>query len=199
MTETYANLRGNVSLLGQLLGKSISDHLGEPFLEKIETIRQLSKSSRSGNNEDGERLVEVLSNLSDNELLPVARAFTHFLNLANIAEQFHGISRHCDSEVCAPDPLQALITKLKNSDVSEEKILQSVSELKMDMVLTAHPTEITRRTLINKHTAINQCLSLLELTDISDKERDQLLVRLEQLITQAWHTNDIRKNRPTPV
>ncbi|MDN2665040.1 phosphoenolpyruvate carboxylase [Psychromonas sp. 14N.309.X.WAT.B.A12] len=199
MTETYANLRGNVGLLGQLLGKSISDHLGEPFLEKIETIRQLSKSSRAGNGKDGERLIEVLSNLSDNELLPVARAFTHFLNLANIAEQFHGISRHCDSEVCAPDPLQTLIAKLKNSDVSEEQIVKSVSELKMDMVLTAHPTEITRRTLINKHTAINQCLSLLELTDISDKERDQLLVRLEQLITQAWHTNDIRKNRPTPV
>jgi len=199
MTEEYANLRGNVSLLGQLLGKSISDHLGESFLEKIENIRQLSKSSRAGNNQDGERLVEVLSNLSDHELLPVARAFTHFLNLANIAEQFHGISRHCDTGVCAPEPLQQLISKLKNSDISEEEMQKTVAELKMDMVLTAHPTEITRRTLIHKHSAINQCLSLLELTDISDKERDQLLVRLEQLITQAWHTNDIRKNRPTPV
>tara|TARA_R110001583_G_scaffold16189_4_gene65749 strand:- start:718 stop:3360 length:2643 start_codon:yes stop_codon:yes gene_type:complete len=199
MTEEYANLRGNVSLLGQLLGNSISDHLGESFLEKIETIRQLSKSSRSGNSEDGERLIDVLSNLSDHELLPVARAFTHFLNLANIAEQFHGISRHCDSGVCTPEPLQQLITKLKNSDISEEEMKKTVAELKMDMVLTAHPTEITRRTLIHKHSAINECLSFLELTDISDKERDQLLVRLEQLITQAWHTNDIRKNRPTPV
>ncbi|WP_299666390.1 phosphoenolpyruvate carboxylase [uncultured Psychromonas sp.] len=199
MTEEYANLRGNVSLLGQLLGKSISDHLGESFLEKIENIRQLSKSSRAGNNQDGERLIEVLSNLSDHELLPVARAFTHFLNLANIAEQFHGISRHCDTGVCAPEPLQQLISKLKNSDISEEEMQKTVAELKMDMVLTAHPTEITRRTLIHKHSAINQCLSLLELTDISDKERDQLLIRLEQLITQAWHTNDIRKNRPTPV
>jgi len=199
MTEQYANLRGNVSLLGQLLGKSISDHLGEPFLEKIENIRQLSKSSRSGNSKDGERLIEVLSNLSDHELLPVARAFTHFLNLANIAEQFHGISRHCDSGACAPDPMVQLIAKLKSSDISEEEMQKAVAELKMDMVLTAHPTEITRRTLIHKHTAINECLSLLELTDISDKERDQLLARLEQLITQAWHTNDIRKNRPTPV
>ena len=199
MTEKYANLRGNVGLLGQLLGKSISDHLGESFLEKIETIRQLSKSSRSGNTKDGESLIEVLANLSDHELLPVARAFTHFLNLANIAEQFHGISRHCDSGVCTPEPLQQLITKLKNSEISEEEMQKAVAELKMDMVLTAHPTEITRRTLIHKHSAINECLSLLELTDISDKERDQLLVRLEQLITQAWHTNDIRKNRPTPV
>ncbi|MDA7745782.1 phosphoenolpyruvate carboxylase [Psychromonas sp.] len=199
MTEQYANLRGNVGLLGQLLGKSISDHLGESFLEKIENIRTLSKSSRAGNDKDGERLIEVLSNLSDDELLPVARAFTHFLNLANIAEQFHGISRHCDSSECAPEPINQLITKLKNSDVSEEEMQKAISELKMDMVLTAHPTEVTRRSLIHKHAAINECLSYLELTDISDKERDQLLIRLEQLITQAWHTNDIRKNRPTPV
>ena len=199
MTEEYANLRGNVSLLGQLLGKSIGEHLGESFLDKIEDIRQLSKSSRSGNSQDGERLIEMLSNLSDNELLPVARAFTHFLNLANIAEQFHGISRHCDSGVCTPDPMNQLIAKLKNSNISEEEMQKAIAELKMDMVLTAHPTEITRRTLIHKHTAINDCLSYLELTDISDKERDQLLARLEQLITQAWHTNDIRKNRPTPV
>jgi len=199
MTEQYANLRSNVSLLGQLLGKSISDHLGESFLEKIETIRTLSKSSRAGNSEDGDRLIEVLSNLTDDELLPVARAFTHFLNLANIAEQFHSISRYCDGDTCSPDPMEQLISKLKNADISEKEMQMAISELKMDMVLTAHPTEITRRTLIHKHSAINECLSYLELTEISDKERDQILIRLEQLITQAWHTNDIRKNRPTPV
>ncbi|WP_028862380.1 phosphoenolpyruvate carboxylase [Psychromonas aquimarina] len=199
MTEQYANLRSNVGLLGQLLGKSIGEHLGEDFLDKIESIRQLSKSSRAGNQDDGKTLVEVLANLSDDELLPVARAFTHFLNLANIAEQFHGISRHCDSGVCAPDPMKELIEKLKSAELSQEKMQLAVNDLKMDMVLTAHPTEITRRTLIHKHTAINDCLSLLEISEISEKERAQLLNRLEQLITQAWHTNDIRKNRPSPV
>ena len=199
MTEEYSNLRSNVGLLGQLLGKSISGHLGEEFLEKIEIIRQLSKSSRAGNKEDGSALVDVLTNLSDDELVPVARAFTHFLNLANIAEQFHGISRHCDSGVCGPNPIKKLIAKLKNENVAADKMQESVNELKMDMVLTAHPTEITRRTLIHKHIAINDCLSYLELNEISDKERDRLLDRLEQLITQAWHTNDIRQKRPTPV
>jgi len=199
MTEQYSTLRSNVSLLGQLLGKSIGEHLGEEFLEKIESIRQLSKSSRAGNENDGKTLVNVLANLSDDELVPVARAFTHFLNLANIAEQFHGISRHCDTGVCAPDPMSQLIAKLKTADISQEKMQQAVNELQMDMVLTAHPTEVTRRTLIHKHIAINECLSLLEISDTSDKERNQLLDRLEQLITQAWHTNDIRKKRPTPV
>ena len=199
MTEQYSTLRSNVSLLGQLLGKSIGEHLGETFLEKIESIRQLSKSSRAGNEDDGKTLVNVLANLSDDELVPVARAFTHFLNLANIAEQFHGTSRHCDTGVCAPDPMSQLIAKLKTADISQEKMQQTVNELQMDMVLTAHPTEVTRRTLIHKHIAINECLSLLEISDTSDKERNQLLDRLEQLITQAWHTNDIRKKRPTPV
>ncbi|MFT6904722.1 MAG: phosphoenolpyruvate carboxylase [Oleiphilaceae bacterium] len=199
MTEQYANLRSNVSLLGQLLGKSIGEHLGDEFLDKIENIRQLSKASRAGNQDDGKTLVDVLANLSDHELLPVVRAFTHFLNLANIAEQFHGISRHCDSGVCAPDPMTELIAKLKNAQVPQEAMQKAVDELQMDMVLTAHPTEITRRTLIHKHTAINECLSLLEISDTSDRERDLLLNRLEQLITQAWHTNEIRKNRPTPV
>ncbi|MGB5445770.1 MAG: phosphoenolpyruvate carboxylase, partial [Psychromonas sp.] len=199
MTEEYSNLRGNVSLLGQLLGKSIGSHLGEAFLDKIETIRKLSKSSRAGNKEDGVALVDMLTHLSDDELVPVARAFTHFLNLANIAEQFHGISRHCDSGVCSPDPIKKLIAKLKNANLSKAEMQKSVNELKMDMVLTAHPTEITRRTLIHKHIAINDCLSYLELSDISDKERDLLFDRLEQLISQAWHTNDIRQKRPTPV
>ena len=199
MTEQYADLRSNISLLGQLLGKSIGEHLGEEFLDKIESIRQLAKSSRAGNENDGKTLINVLTNLSDDELLPVTRAFTHFLNLANIAEQFHGISRHCDRSVCTPDPMAQLIEKLKNADLTQDAIQQAVTELQMDMVLTAHPTEVTRRTLIHKHTAINECLSLLEISDTSDKERDQLLARLEELITQAWHTNDIRKNRPTPV
>jgi phosphoenolpyruvate carboxylase len=199
MTDEYASLRSNVSLLGQLLGKSISEHLGEEFLGKIENIRQLSKAARAGNKEDGQSLVNALTNLSDDELVPVARAFTHFLNLANIAEQFHGISRSCAGGICAPDPMQQLIIKLKNADLTKGEIQKAVTELKMDMVLTAHPTEITRRTLIHKHTAINTCLSMLELNDISEKERDHLLDRLEQLITQAWHTNDIRKKRPSPV
>jgi phosphoenolpyruvate carboxylase len=199
MTEQYANLRSNISLLGQLLGKSIGEHLGEEFLDKIESIRQLAKSSRAGNESDGKTLIEVLTNLSDDELLPVTRAFTHFLNLANIAEQFHGISRHCDRNVCAPDPITQLIEKLKDANLSQEAMQQAVTDLQMDMVLTAHPTEVTRRTLIHKHTAINECLNLLEINDISNKERDQLLARLEELITQAWHTNDIRKKRPTPV
>ena len=65
MHEKYAALRGNVGLLGQLLGKTIKDHLGDEFLAKIETIRQLSKSSRQGNEEARQTLIDILHGLSD--------------------------------------------------------------------------------------------------------------------------------------
>ena len=141
MNEKYAALRANVGMLGQLLGKSIKDHQGQAFLDKIETIRQLAKSSRKGNEADRERLLDTLRTLSDDELLPVARAFSQFLNLANVAEQFHTISRRCEEQVCTPDPLEQMFDKLKASNLSQEAIIQAVRELDIDLVLTAHPTE----------------------------------------------------------
>ncbi|MDX1267078.1 MAG: phosphoenolpyruvate carboxylase, partial [Oceanisphaera sp.] len=83
--DNHAALRANVGLLGQLLGDTIKDHHGQAFLDKIENIRQLAKSARQGNDEDQQQLLDTLKNLSDDELLPVARAFSQFLNLANVA------------------------------------------------------------------------------------------------------------------
>ncbi len=77
---------------GSTAGQVHQGSSGQAFLDKIETIRQLAKSSRKGNETDRERLLDTLRNLSDDELLPVARAFSQFLNLANVAEQFHTIS-----------------------------------------------------------------------------------------------------------
>jgi len=105
MSEQYAALRGNVNLLGQLLGQTIKDVQGQAILDKVEEIRALSKSSRSGNEDDRQALIEVLHALSDEELLPVARSFNHFLNLANVAEQFHTVSRFNDVGFCQLNPL----------------------------------------------------------------------------------------------
>ena len=69
MSEQYAALRGNVNLLGQLLGQTIKDAQGQAILDKVEEIRALSKSSRSGNEDDRQALIEVLQALSDEELL----------------------------------------------------------------------------------------------------------------------------------
>ncbi|WP_162047347.1 phosphoenolpyruvate carboxylase [Vibrio taketomensis] len=199
MNEKYSALRSNVSMLGHLLGNTIKDAHGEAILDKVETIRKLSKSARSGNQTDRDHLIEEIKSLSNEELTPVARAFNQFLNLTNMAEQYHTISRHCDAHVCQPDAINALFSKLSQNDVSKLDIAQAIRDLNIELVLTAHPTEITRRTMINKLVKINECLSKLELNDLSLKERAKTERRLEQLIAQSWHSDVIRQQRPTPL
>ena len=159
MNEKYAALKSNVSMLGRLLGNTIQDAHGDVILEKVETIRKLSKSARAGNKADRDSLVEEIKNLPNEQLTPVARAFNQFLNLTNMAEQYHTISRHCEEHVCEPDVLQSLFSKLNQNDISKLDAAQAVRDLNIELVLTAHPTEITRRTMINKLVKINECLS----------------------------------------
>ncbi|MGF1744171.1 phosphoenolpyruvate carboxylase [Vibrio minamisatsumaniensis] len=199
MNEKYAALKSNVSMLGRLLGNTIQDAHGDVILEKVETIRKLSKSARAGNKADRDSLVEEIKNLPNEQLTPVARAFNQFLNLTNMAEQYHTISRHCEEHVCEPDVLQSLFSKLNQNNISQLDAAQAVRDLNIELVLTAHPTEITRRTMINKLVKINECLSKLELSDLSQKERVKTERRLEQLIAQGWHSDVIRQQRPTPL
>lgn len=199
MNEKYSALRSNVSMLGHLLGNTIKDAHGDALLEKVETIRKLSKSALSGNQSDRESLIEEIKSLPDEQLTPVAHAFNQFLNLTNMAEQYHTISRHCDAHVCEPDAINNLFSKLSQNDISKLDTAQAVRDLNIELVLTAHPTEITRRTMINKLVKINKCLSKLELNDLSAKERLKTERRLEQLIAQGWHSDTIRQQRPTPL
>ncbi|MGF1685319.1 phosphoenolpyruvate carboxylase [Photobacterium japonica] len=199
MNEKYSALRSNVSMLGHMLGNTIKDAHGEELLSKVETVRKLSKSARAGNQDDRAKLIEELQNLPDDQLLPVARAFSQFMNLTNIAEQYHTVSRHSEEHICSPDSIDALFAKLTDQDVSQLDSLQAVRDLNIDLVLTAHPTEIARRTMIHKLVQINKCLSQLELSELSASERQRVERRLEQLIAQAWHSDVIRQQRPTPL
>ena len=199
MNEQYSALRSNVSMLGKVLGETIKDALGEHILERVETIRKLSKSSRAGNDANRQELLTTLQNLSNDELLPVARAFSQFLNLANTAEQYHSISPKGEA-ASNPEVIARTLRKLKNQpELSEDTIKKAVESLSLELVLTAHPTEITRRTLIHKMVEVNACLKQLDNKDIADYEHNQLMRRLRQLIAQSWHTDEIRKLRPSPV
>ncbi|MFB4358725.1 phosphoenolpyruvate carboxylase [Pantoea sp. BS_4] len=198
MNEQYSAMRSNVSMLGKLLGDTIKDALGENILGQVETIRKLSKSSRAGNDTHRKELLNTLQNLSNDELLPVARAFSQFLNLTNVAEQYQTISRSGDG-ANHPELLKKTFETLKQNNLSESAIHNAIESLSLELVLTAHPTEITRRTLIHKLGEVNSCLEQLDHSDISEYERNQIMRRLRQLVAQAWHTDEIRKYRPTPV
>ena len=199
MEVDYASLRGNVSLLGRMLGDTIAAAQGEEFLQLIEQIRSLSKRAREGSAEARNELKALLLNLGSEELVPVARAFSQFLNLANIADQHHNVSREADELLSASRSLARDLGELIEQGVPAEQVIDAVRALRIELVLTAHPTEITRRTLIHKHAEVGRCLSQLELAGLTERERARLHLRLRELIAQIWFGDDFRRERPTPV
>src|SRR5690606_17970095 len=108
-----------------------------------------------------EELLAVLRNLDNEQLVPVARAFSQFLNLANIADQHHTVSRQMDPLFSAARNLTGSFSALLQEGITADAIVAAVNQLSIELVLTAHPTEIMRRTLIHKHTEIGRCLSQL--------------------------------------
>jgi phosphoenolpyruvate carboxylase len=201
MADIDARLREDVHLLGELLGNTIRDQRGPEFLDKIERIRKGAKAGRKGSAEGAEQLSSSVDGLGEDELLPVARAFNQFLNLANIAEQYQLIRRRDDSQ---PQPFESrvlpeLLERLKTSGQSSESLARQLGKLEIELVLTAHPTEVARRTLIQKYDAIAAQLAALDHRDLSSAEREQITERLQRLIAEAWHTEEIRRTRPTPV
>lgn len=201
MAEIDARLREDVHQLGELLGNTISLQHGAAFLDKIERIRKGAKASRRGSSEGAEQLSATLNQLDDDELLPVARAFNQFLNLANIAEQYHRVRRRAPGE---PEPfedniLADLLQRLSAHGHKGEALARQVGRLDIELVLTAHPTEVARRTLIQKYDAIAEQLAAGDHSDLSPGEREQVKQRLQRLIAEAWHTEEIRRSRPSPV
>jgi phosphoenolpyruvate carboxylase len=195
----YSSLRSNVSFLGRLLGETIAEAEGLPFLELIEQIRLLSKTARGGEHQARRSLLEVLHNLDDEQLVPVARAFSQFLNLANIADQHHTMSREMDPLFSAAETLRTAFGELAREGIGTSQLLGTVNALRIELVLTAHPTEITRRTLIHKHGEITHCLRQLELQGRTERELRLIHARLRELIAQVWYGFDFRKERPSPV
>ncbi|WP_426809452.1 phosphoenolpyruvate carboxylase [Pseudomonas sp. WOUb67] len=198
MTDIDVRLREDVHVLGELLGETIRQQHGDAFLQKIEDIRHSAKADRRG---PGEQLTSTLADLGEEDLLPVARAFNQFLNLANMAEQYQLIRRR---DAGQPEPFEArvlpeLLARLKQAGHSNDALARQLAKLDIQLVLTAHPTEVARRTLIQKYDAIAGQLAAQDHRDLTPDERQQVRERLRRLIAEAWHTEEIRRTRPTPV
>ena len=200
MAELHPDLRENVRLLGELLGDNIRNYPGEEIYDLIEEIRAAAKADRLQESGSGQRLVSLLSNLRDDQLLPVTRAFNQFLNLANLAEQYHGIRRKRGHESdLMVESLEDVFGRLKDGGVDADTLHRKVSDMRLEFVLTAHPTEVARRTLIMKYDEMSGCLAALDHDDLLPTERDEILDRLRLLVAEAWHTDEIRHERPTAV
>lgn len=198
-----APLRDDVRLLGNLLGETLKEHAGQDLFNQIEQIRALAKGARDGQVEAEKQLEQLFLSLEDAEILPLTRAFTHFLNFANIAEQYHVVrsrrQSEFDTQSPSQNPLDQLLEKFKQQDISADTLFKQICELNIELVLTAHPTEVSRRTLIQKYDGINDCLFKVDQQKLTPRERDTVLQELKQLICSAWQTDEIRQHRPTPV
>jgi len=199
VSDRQASLRENVRLLGDCLGETMINHLGEDLLNQVEDIRRLSKEGRQAG--DSAPLIAALEALNDDEIVPVARAFNQFLNLSNIAEQYHRVHRRRTNESLGvyQNPVGDLLARLHDNGHSQESILSTLKEQSIELVLTAHPTEVVRRSLIQKYDNISSELEALDKDNILPLEEDIHVRRLSEIITQAWHTDEIRDQRPTPV
>ncbi|HRM15030.1 MAG TPA: phosphoenolpyruvate carboxylase [Acinetobacter parvus] len=201
--QITAPLREDVRLLGNLLGETLKQHAGQDLFNQVEQIRALAKGARDGQIEAEKQLEQLFLGLKDEEILPLTRAFSHFLNFANIAEQYHVVRNRrqaeFDEQTSSPNPLTHLFEKFKTQQISEQHLFQQICDLNIELVLTAHPTEVSRRTLIQKYDDITDCLSQLDQQKLTPRERQQTIATLKQLVSSAWQTDEIRQHRPTPV
>ncbi len=199
--DVHQALRDDVRLLGEVLGNTVREQVGKDVYLKVEEIRTLAKEAYQS--QDWQPLLDVMSSLEDSQLVPVARAFTQFLNYANIAEQHHRVRRRGDKQrEGAPaglGTLEELLPRLQAQGVAPEQIHSTIANMGIELVLTAHPTEVSRRTLLRKHHDIAMILDQLDNTRLTPSEREAQLRRLRRRIMAGWHTDEIRRHQPTPV
>lgn len=202
-SDPHAPLREDVRLLGNLLGDTLRQQEGVALFDRVEQIRTLAKKSSEGDLAASKELTRVLAALQDHELLPVARAYSQFLNFANIAEQYHRVRRRRAYQrrpEAPPQPgsPQELLPRLLAAGHGPDAIHEAMCSLSIELVLTAHPTEVGRRTLIQKYDQISDCLQALD-QDLTPPERARELAALKRHIIAAWQTDEIRPFKPTPV
>ena len=146
----------------------LREQAGHSLYERVEQVRALSKRARAGDEKAAESLSNVLAELPVGEALPVARAFSLFLMLANIAETHHRL-RPAEAQRPPEKPSKPLAVategpgpgdcsgtfgELIKHGIAPEQLHATVSQLRIELVLTAHPTQVLRRSLLQRYNDI---------------------------------------------
>lgn len=184
-----------LQILQELVYEVVKQDLGEDMTQRMRSIIVLAKEGDE--QEASRKLQEEIASLSDKELLWVAQTLNQSLNLINTVEQLEEI----EHEVIEQNPIRftKLAQHLKAKGVQDAEIIKQLEDITIDIVLTAHPTEINRRSLINNLNETSDCLLQLDNNSLPEYRRLQLMNRLRQLVVQYWFTDEIRKHRPSPI
>jgi len=209
-----------VSLLGKILGIVVKEQEGLSLYNKIEEIRSLSKASRGTKNKKKiklnetkkfRQLISTINKLKPKESLVIARSFSKFLNFSNLAESLDSVHKIDEGKIQKKQGTNAFTILedaidrlLKQKSISKEKFYQVARSLKVDLVLTAHPTEVKRRTLIQKYTNVNNILEkfnksrIFKLKNIKT-ETLAMEKNLHEEITSIWKTDELKRSKPKPT
>ena len=177
------------------------------------TLFRSSRGDRSKNtiNRSFTKLKREISKLNAKDTLVIARSFSKFLDFSNIAESLfsiHNIHDHNIRKTQETNEIvileEAILDVFKNKSLSLNRFYETAINLKIEIVLTAHPTEVKRRTLIQKYAKVNHLLDSYNNLRIFTKqninlEKNLLQNNLHEEITSVWKTDEIKRSRPTPV
>ncbi|CAI9296718.1 unnamed protein product [Lactuca saligna] len=203
---SFQSYDDDLRLLFSLLNDVLQRELGPNIMEKIEHTRTLSQSAcliRAAGIEGTAEVLEKqlaseLSKMTLEEALKLARAFSHFLSLMGIAETHHR-SRKAKNVAQASKSCDDIFNQLIQGGFSPDVLYDTVCKQAVEIVLTAHPTQINRRTLQYKHIRISHLLEFNDRKDLTQEDQDTLIEDLVREITSIWQTDELRRHKPTPV
>ena len=200
-------MSADIHRLGDLLGETLKRLGGEKLFRTEERVRALCKRLRTRHAaEDERRLKRLLRGLSLDQAIGVIRAFSVYFQLANIAEQHHRIRRKRYYERETPDaPQRGSLAETLGRLAREGRAMpglaaelqRALDRLEVVPVMTAHPTEAARRSLLEKHRRIADLLAAFDAADIAPRQRAELRQRLAAEVESVWQTDEVRHTQPT--
>ncbi len=196
--KSQEQLSEDIHLLGDILGQVIRRQAGVEIFELEEGVRALSKARRmDGDPEIDARLEQIVNGLSVEKAELLSRAFAHYFELVNLAEEQNRVRVLRDRERKAhPQPLKesiaAAVARLRQLGVDEYEMGKLLDKLHVELVFTAHPTQAKRRTVLSKLRRISSALTDLHVRDLLPTERENLMNSILAEVTSLWLTNRTR-------
>ena len=193
-----ASLKENIQYLGRILGEVIKDNEGEKTFETIEAIRQAAvKLHRDGDKEFTNKLDSLLNNLTTSQTIAVVRAFSYFKHLVNIAEDLYSHYQNVLLELNdEPGQLSHSLNSFKTSELDLKEIEEFFKTALISPVLTAHPTEVQRKSLLDTERTISALLAnKSQLMSRNETEKNTRM--LYAAVTALWQTRMLRFDKLT--
>jgi phosphoenolpyruvate carboxylase len=190
-------LREDVRLLGRILGETLREQEGEESFRLVENVRRAAvRFRKTQDTRDGEHLELMLDSLSPSDTLAVVRAFSYFSQLSNIAEDLHHNRLHRKNlkvgSALTNGSLQLALERVEERQVSKETLQNFLNNMLVSPVLTAHPTEVQRKSILDCHLIISQLVSERNRVDMTPDELAENEETLHRFVLILWQTRMLR-------